>query len=367
MNTTLLDRQYAKLLMPRLELPKVVSNSPFRMLMRCPICGDSKTHRHKTRGSIYEGSIGKTRNVMLFNCFNCDNMGHGAIPFSLFLKQNYKQLYDQYRIEKFKQSGNTSQRRSSILDKLVQPTTYVEEKVDTKSVDFLDRCEYYQRISELPDTHPVKRYVKHRCIPEKHYGILGFTMYWKRLCNRITPDTFDEKSLEYDQPRLVIPIFTKDGLVAIQGRALRKDDGIRYQTIKVDESFDKIYGTERVDVETDVVFVEGPIDSLFLDNGVAITGGSISVSRAPYSGHRIWALDNEPHHRDTTSRMETLLESGERVVIWDRLPSELKQYKDINDMVMKGGATIEFINNYIKNNNVSGLSGKLRFNQWKRV
>lgn len=352
----LLDIQYARMLMPRLTLAKVTQNRPFKMNMRCPVCGDSRKNKFAARGWIYEGTTGKTRGVLLFDCFNCNNDGRGAIGFQLFLKENYRSLYDQYRMEKFKNEPKREPKEQQPAPELPVPAK-PEAEVQRYN---------YQIIPDLEDGHPVKRYIQNRCIPEDKQHLLGFTLNWKSLCNQIRPDSFSEKSLYFEQPRLVIPIFDKTGLIGVQGRALRKQDQPRYQTIKVDDQYTKLYGTERVNESKPVVFVEGPIDSLFVDNGVAIAGGFMALEITPYQGNRIWALDNEPRAKDTLQRQMKLIGAGERVTIWDRLPEYLACYKDINDMIQKGGATVEFINEYIHANTVSGLQAKLRFDAWRK-
>lgn len=78
---------------------------------------------------------------------------------------------------------------------------------------------------------------------------------------------------------------------------------------------------------------------------------------------RVWVLDNERHHPDTTARLKKLIDAGEKVVLWDKCPWPSK---DINEMIKSDGATKADIAKYLKENTVSGLTAKLRFNQWDR-
>ena len=61
---------------------------------RCPICGDSKKKLTKKRFYIY---FNADKGYYSTKCHNC---GHGA-PFSVFLKENYPDLYRDYIVEKF--------------------------------------------------------------------------------------------------------------------------------------------------------------------------------------------------------------------------------------------------------------------------
>lgn len=342
--------EYAKQLQYRLNLPKIISRRPFKLNARCPICGDSKKNPHLTRFWINEvkhkGDI-----YLRCSCFNC---GYNQ-PLYSYLKDNEPSLFNDYRIELFKEANNKTR-----PEPVKEP-----EKKPLKVVPKEEEESIFWKVPDLPEDHVIRKYLKKRCIPESVWHLLGFTMTFRKLSQYLRPDLYPYE-LKDDHPRLIIPIYNKDGLVALQGRALTKNHDQKYITIKVDPDFDKIYGTERVVDGLDVIFVEGPIDSLFLNNGCAIVGGSVQVANAPYKGRRIWALDNERYHKDVVQRMETLLKAGERVVIWDRLPRDIIDKKDINNFVECGYST-EFIETYIRENAVSGLMGMQRFKKWKKI
>lgn len=345
--------QYAKMLQSRLRLPKIVSTRPFKLNARCPICGDSKKNKYMTRFWINEVKH-KGRIYLRTGCFNCDYNESLA----KFLKDQEPALFAQYRVEMFKENNNRN-----------EPSPKKEEpKEEPKPPTVIERTredKLFWKIPDLPDDHVIRKYLAKRKIPEDKWCLLGFTRTWTALSATLRPDLYKGK-IEQDHPRLVIPIYSKDGLIAVQGRALTAKHTQRYMTIKVDPDFNKIYGTERIDESKEVIFVEGPIDSLFLDNCCAIVGGQVSPSNAPYAGNRVWALDNEPRHPDVIKRMESLLAAGERVVIWDRLPAAIADKKDINNFV-ECGISPEFIEKYIHENAVSGLLAVNRLNKWKRT
>ena len=136
-------------------------------------------------------------------------------------------------------------------------------------------------------------------------------------------------------------------------------------TIKVDEDSSKIYGADTVDESKDfVLMLEGPLDSLFLPNGMAITGGSLNLESVPYPDKRIWVMDNEPRHVDTIKRMNRLIEAGETVCFWDESPW---QSKDINDMVKEDGADPSDILEYILANSHKGLFAQLRMTKYCKI
>ncbi|MFP9170249.1 hypothetical protein ACLI2G_15875, partial [Enterococcus faecalis] len=135
------------------------------------------------------------------------------------------------------------------------------------------------RLDKLAEDHPIIKYVKARCIPKDKWKYLWFTTEWPKLVNSIAPGTYKK---EISEPRLVIPIYNANGKAeSFQGRALKKDAPQKYITIKAYPEATKIYGVERVK-DGDVYVLEGPIDSLFIENGIAITGGQLDLEVVPF-------------------------------------------------------------------------------------
>lgn len=202
------------------------------------------------------------------------------------------------------------------------------------------------RVDKLPSNHRFRKYSEYRKIPlDKVY----FT------------DKFDELSKYAETPvkdkeRLILPFFDEDGkLFAIQGRSLDKDQ-IRYITLLFDKEKPKLFGLERTDTSKDFFVVEGPIDSFFVNNCLAMAGSDVSLNK--YISKSIICYDNEPRSNEIVSKMKKSLDDGYRIVIW---PDSIKQ-KDINDMVLNG---ID-VNHIMQNNIYSGLSGLLHLNTWKK-
>ena len=112
-----------------------------------------------------------------------------------------------------------------------------------------------KKISQLAHDHPVKKFVVSRKIPsDKHY-LLYFAPKFYKFVNTLVENKFP--SLNGDHPRLVIPFYNeKNELIALQGRAFGNEVP-KYITIKVKDSADKIYGTERVNWNQRVFVVEG--------------------------------------------------------------------------------------------------------------
>lgn len=307
-----------------------------------PICGDSQKDQFKARFYYYYYN-----NQAFVNCFNCTY----SAPFYRFLKEHDEEVYNEYQMEKFKESGESKPKvEASPKLKAVMPVPTIQQLAFSERLDKLDK------------SHPIIAYVSGRKIPEDQWDRLWFTAKWQELCNSVKPDTFPKPRPEY---RLVIPIFNKDGKIeSFQGRALKAAPN-KYMTIKADEKSTKIYGQDRIDESKDHVFIlEGPIDTLFLDNALAITGGSLNLASVPYPDKRIWVLDNEPRHRDTIARMRTLIEAGEKVLFWDEAPWKKK---DINDMVEKEGATKAQLEEYILSHWAEGIMAEIKMSDYCKI
>lgn len=337
------DNEFAYRAFSHLPRFKQVTNGHrFKLNFRCPICGDSQKDQFKARGWAYEQPTGG----IVVHCYNCD----AHLGLAKYLRENEPDLYREYILEVRKEQG---QSRSAPKKEVKLPP--VEKK-------FIQKLDYCERLDRLSPAHPICKYVAGRKIPKDKWNRLWFTTQWPALVNSVNEGTY---SHEKNEPRLVIPIFNEKGKIeSFQGRALSKDAPQKYMTIKAHELATKIYGQDTVDPNKLVFVMEGPLDSLFINNAIAITGGSIELSMVPYEGNRAWIMDHEPRHPDTIKRMKKLIDAGERVVFWDKSPWSSK---DVNDMIMKEGATPEQIMDYINNNIESGLMAKMRFTRYAKI
>ena len=124
------------------------------------------------------------------------------------------------------------------------------------------------------------------------------------------------------------------------------------------EDVPKVYGLEKIDRKLPVYVVEGPFDSTFVNNSVALCGSDGDV-RCLDGCDIIFVYDNEPRNREIVKRIGRCIEGGQRVVIW---PNGIVE-KDINDMVLAGHDVMSML----KLNTYSGLQAKIKFNNWKKI
>tara|TARA_B100000212_G_scaffold304661_1_gene252178 strand:- start:204 stop:692 length:489 start_codon:yes stop_codon:yes gene_type:complete len=161
-----------------------------------------------------------------------------------------------------------------------------------------------------------------------------------------------------DHPRVVLPFFGVDSkMFAFQGRAFGKEEP-RYITIKLDENKRRIFGLDKVDINRKVYVVEGPIDSLFLPNCIAVAGADLNMSLK----NAVYIFDNEPRNKQIVDKMQQLIFLNKNICIF---PKSLK-HKDINDMIMADMSQVE-IQTIIDNNTFSKLSAQHKLNDWKEI
>ena len=333
-----LEQKYINMMGGRLERFSKVNNKLYRF--RCPVCGDSKTNKFKTRGYIYE-----RKGNYSFHCHNCS----ASMRLDFFIKKIDPTLYLEYIKEK-------------LADNKPEPDPFFEKMKRPKFIKTTGLSKL-KKISQLDPSHPAKKYVESRKIPvNKHYKLF-YAPKFKQWVNEQIPGKLGDKSPE--EPRLIIPFISKEGeLIGFQGRSFRPDAGaLRYITIMLRDDF-KVFGIDTVNVNETIYCVEGPIDSLFIDNAIAVCGSDISqqleLTELPKEGIVV-VYDNEPRNVEIVKKIEKTIEKGYNVCIW---PTEL-QHKDVNDMVM-AGFTPEEVKEIIDNNTHKGLEAKLFFAIWRK-
>jgi hypothetical protein len=173
---------------------------------------------------------------------------------------------------------------------------YIIKNLKTKTADerLLDEL---QSFDKLVQTHPAKQFVYKRLIPKEHWNKFFLCPKFYEWTNTIVPNKFP--NLKQDHPRVIIPFYDRAGkFFAFQGRAFGNEQP-KYITIKFDDTKEKIYGLDRLDLNKPVMMTEGPIDSLFLDNAVALAGADADIKINHEQCTMIF--DNEPRNQQLLS------------------------------------------------------------------
>jgi len=126
----------------------------------------------------------------------------------------------------------------------------------------------------------------------------------------------------------------------------------------LEENAPKIYGLDNINTAKTVYVTEGPFDSTFITNSIAMCGADGDVLKWGIT-NPVWIYDNEPRNRQIVERLSATIDKGDRVVIFPKNIFE----KDINDMVLSG----QNVQKMVESNIYQGLEAKLKLQDWKRV
>lgn len=321
------DSKFIGLLSPRLHKFAKKKNGLYNF--RCPYCGDSVKNRNRARGYLYQ-----YKNDHNFKCHNCGV----SKSFTYFLKDLDEMLYKEYIMERYK-SGLTG--KGTVA---TEPEFKFEAPVFNKSLFDLPSIE------KLNITHPAKEYLSNRKIPEKFFSQLYFAENY---------NSWAGVSNTHKESRIIIPLLSKQKkLFGYQARSLDPNTKLRYITNITDKRYQKLFGLDRVNYGKRIFVTEGPFDSMFLDNSLAMCGADVTLDRDVFP-NRVFIFDNEPRNVEIVKRYEKMIDSGESVVIW---PQGVKQ-KDINDMFL---ADLN-VNEVVECNIYGGLEAKIKLYEWKKV
>lgn len=330
-----IDKLYINFVSSRLERFRWIR--PTLAICRCPICGDGDRGK-KTRFYMYEnikyGSTG-------YNV-DCKNCGF-AMSFHSFLKDFDQHLYNQYRLDNFKDKfGREPRQLFSEVEAASKPEVRTKLALATK-------------LSDLPEDHICVRYFKSRKLPDE---LLSYFMYTENF--QKTTASFKDADYAKKMPsdgRMIIPFYTQFGeLVCYQGRSLDPANKMRYISIKKTDSADKIFGMDRVDRSKDVRVCEGPIDSILIKNCLASADADLTRVKGD-----TYIPDFQYKNKDVCRIISGMVEKGVKIV----LAPEGFKYKDVNEWVIETGVTAEDIESFIINNTYQGLKARLKFNRLK--
>lgn len=307
----------------------------------CPLCGDSKKNKTKARGFLFAKG-----DVIFYKCHNCGNPDVATL--NKLIKVLDENLYKEYLLDKFKSDASP--------DPVIKSKSVVEEtKIRLEGLTGA-RC-----VSELKDTHPIITYLEKRKIPKRFYDKLYFVKNFKEYSNTLKPNCFQNTKM--DHPRIIIPFYDEQGRIfAFQGRALGKEKP-KYLTIKLDETSEKIFGLDRLNLEKEIYVVEGPIDSMFVDNCIAVAGGALNSPFLSKNKEKVTVIfDNEPRNEEICKQIKKSIDSGFKVCL---LPKKFRELgKDINDLILSGMSKMDIML-AIKENTHSGMIALVKFYEWR--
>jgi len=270
---------------------------------KCPICGDGHTGRKKRGWIVWDKKI----DLIYYKCFNSscpaadDHAWHG----SKFLKEQSPILYKQYICDLLGKDDGLN------LSKLVakKPKKKIES-TDNEKLDVRFFVPIMKGTGELFDL--AKNMCEKRMIDPK---------IWHKF--------FVATGGKYKN-RMVIPYFDDKGeIYYYQARTLVGQEP-KYLNRKSSKA-DSLYNIYNIDKTKPVMVLEGPIDSMFVKNSVAVMGISKDLPKLK-NLDLYWIYDNDETGK--SAAIEGLM-SGRKVFLWEKFlkAANIKgKVKDINDL-----------------------------------
>lgn len=313
----------------------------------CPICGEGKSSGRKKRAYY----IPKKKTIC---CHNCNENWIPIHWISIVSGMNRREIIEEY----LEYSGDLDElRNKKIIDRIVNVDDVTKNNINNKteslpedSINLFDpiQVEYYK------DNRYVKLAVSEIKNRRLDTAINRPRSLWISLVDKLHKN------------RLVIPFYDADDkykIINYQSRALTKKDRERGKYLGKLNTEKTIFNMNNVSSDVEYIFVlEGPIDAMFIRNGVALTQLSPTthqneILRNKFPLHnKIFILDNQEFDsKEVRQQRLKLLDEGVDMFIW---PKELKDFKDFNDLC-KAMEIDEIPYKLIVKNTLSGFKARM--------
>lgn len=247
----------------------------------------------------------------------------------------------------------------------------------------------FTKVLDLNCDHPARKYLNIRKIPNIFLKKIYYTENWDEYFDKLQNVVKKSEYIYPKTPKIVIPCYDKTGTITtiysriidfnISFKVLNSVDYTlkKYNTLHCCKDLNDFcinwFGFDRVNIDKTVYILEGPIDSMFVENSVggffpAITqtykiGVSLYNNLSKYFNDYVICLDNQPYKSHIVKIMNKIILDDKKIFIW---PEYLKGLKDINDMII-AGFTTEEIMIILKENTFQGQQAKDKFLEWLYV
>lgn len=304
----------------------------------CPICREGKSWLKKQR-CYY---IPKNNNIYCHNC------GWSSTPLSWIQEVSRMNIID---------IKNELENYSTTIEEL----TVTENKELTTSNTLPDDCINlfdHEQINYFKDEIVVQRaleFIKARKLDT--------------ACNR-PKALYISLSDPVHKNRLVIPFFdVNKKIVHYQTRTiLAADNKIKPRYISKINSEKTLFNLDQISDDDNIFIFEGPLNSCFVKNGIAVAGIQDSSERLFSQKQQdqinnlicrnfIWVLDSQWIDEAARKKSHILAKQGHKLFIW---PESIgKKIKDFNDLAIQLNIN-EIPRDFIKKYSYEGISAEIR-------
>ena len=336
----ILDRKFVN--DPRIK--RKIDSYHDRLNFCCPLCGDSRTDIRKKRGNIY-------LDTLHYHCYNCgEHMGINS-----FLHHFGENLSNEDKVavheiqqnsKKFEKRVSSSQASMSmrLLDMLAIPKMILFKQLGIVSPYKNEEASNYLKSRKIDirdwkyfayDAKTMELYILNITPSDRVIG------YQTRNLN---PKSDKSRYLSKRLSTIYADVFKKD-MNGITERLLLKEplgekyiqeeDGIENIVFNLDR-LSGIFNIMNVDMTRTLTIMEGPIDSLGLDNSIALQGASKQLEGFFDDIENVrYLYDNDKMGRQMTLKR---LKGHGSVFLWGKylqLIDTKEKVKDVNDLQKK--------------------------------
>lgn len=319
---------------------------------RCLYCGDSSKNTYKARG--YHFAVEQS---FIYKCHNCGKSTSSVN----FIKDHFPVIHKEYVKEWLKESGRKPKNHAS-GHKMPSANTFKftpKTEINTKDIMTVENLKFLMK--PCNEVAVAKKYLEDRKIPKVHFNELWYTEHPQSLS--LLSSKYKDRVLGND-PRIILPFFSEDGeLIGISGRAIN-DSPLRYLTMRFRDDLPLIFNLNKVDRTKTIYVTEGPIDSLFLPNSIAVAGSDFKKIDETIKDSSVLIFDNEPRNKEILKKIDEVIDLGYSVCVWN--DRRVDAYKDINEMILNG-LTEQEVKSIIDECTTDGLSAKLKLQEYKKI
>ena len=345
-----LERKYLSMVVSSLDMAKWKGDTTLNH--RCLYCGDSSKNTYKARG--YHFAVEQS---YIYKCHNCGKSTSSVN----FIKDHFPVIHKEYVKEWLKESGRKPKNHAS-GHKMPSANTFKfipKTEINTKDIMTVENLKFLMK--PCNEVAVARKYLEDRKIPEVHFKDLWYTEHPQSLS--MLSSKYKDRVLGND-PRIILPFFSEDGeLIGISGRAIN-DSPLRYLTMRFRDDLPLIFNLNKVDRTKTIYVTEGPIDSLFLPNSIAVAGSDFKKIDESIKDKAVLIFDNEPRNKEILKKIDEVIDLGYSVCVWN--DRRVDAYKDINEMILNG-LTEEEVKSIIDECTVTGLSAKLKLQEYKKI
>jgi len=270
--------------------------------VRCNVCGDSQKDKYKKRGFILT-----TKDPWVYYCHNCGTSTTAIKWMKEYFPVNYKNMI----IDIMRNSPDNDTREYNFKRK--KSSSDRDEKEDTK---------HFKKLTKFQDCVD---YCENRHIPREVYS------KWFYADGGVFSG------------RIIITFRKPNGKIYYyQGRSFNNKKGVKYLS-RFGDHKNTVYNYYNIDKSKPVPILEGPIDSIFVENSIAVTGLKLKGYIIDSIPKRYFLLDND---QSAHKRVHKLLKTKDYVFNWTKFLKDYKcigVVKDVNDFILKNKDGIKLL------------------------